>query len=210
MRRPSMRRRLRRGSTSRSTGRARSNRSRRRRASRRSSSTASPREPSTPRRRWACGARRRAPSSDRAVTPAARRAWSAVGELVLFALVVVAAAKLGNWTGWDNQRRYLVVRTPYWPFYVLTMEHAVWTARVLRVRRADRVSRVRSGAAPRRGAGRAHGDGAVLVRLLGERVRGAGHGHGDDVPVGARALRHDARARRRAHRRRRARTGAVR
>ena len=47
------------------------------------------------------------------MTPAARRAWSAVGELVLFALVVVAAAKLGNWTGWDNQRRYLVVRTPY-------------------------------------------------------------------------------------------------
>jgi len=58
--------------------------------------------------------------------------WLAAAvEVALFALALVLAAKLGRLTDWDNQQRYLALRTPYWPFYVLRVEAPLWTSRVL-------------------------------------------------------------------------------
>jgi hypothetical protein len=64
--------------------------------------------------------------------PSPPRRWLApIGELTAFALVLVAAAKLGSLTGWDNQRGYLALRTPYWPFYVLSLHPPAWSGRVV-------------------------------------------------------------------------------
>jgi hypothetical protein len=61
------------------------------------------------------------------------RPWlgAALDEIVLFALLLVLAARVGEATGWDQATGYLALRTRYWPFYVLDVESPLWTARLL-------------------------------------------------------------------------------